>query len=63
MGAGVTAQESKWQPSAIDILRRCSYKSTHIVAPERETAQSEAQSASQVAKHAGVSGGCVAAPV
>ena len=63
MGTGMTAQESEWQPTAIDILGRCCDETAHIMTPERETTQSKTQSTSQVAKHTGVGGSGIAAPV
>ena len=63
MGTGVGREESEGQPTAVDILGRRRDEPTHIMAPEREARKAKTQSTPQVAHHADIVGGCIAAPM
>ena len=63
MGTGVAGQESEGQPAAIDVFWRGCDKTSHVVAPEGEAAESEGESATQVAQHADIVCGRIASPV
>ena len=54
MGSRVARKEAKGQPTAVDILWRGCYKTTHIVAPEREAAESEAQATAKIAQQSDI---------
>ena len=49
MGTRVGAQETEGQPTAIDVLRRGGDEAAHVVTPEGEAAETEGESAAQVA--------------
>ena len=63
MGTRVRAKEAERQPTAIDVLWRCGDETTHIMTPEREAAESEGESASQIAHHTCIRGSGITAPV
>ena len=63
MRTSMTAQESKGQPTTIDILRRSSNKAAHVVTPEGETTKSEGESATQVTQHTRIGRSGITTPV
>ena len=54
MGSRMTRKEAKGQPTPVDILWRGRNKTTHIVAPEREAAESEAQATAKIAQQSDI---------
>ena len=63
MCSGVRAEEAKGQPTAIDILWRSGDEASHVVTPEREAAESEGESTSQITHHTSIRGSGISAPV
>ena len=63
MCSGVRAEEAEGQPTAIDVLWRSGDETAHVVTPEREAAESEGESASQITHHTSIRGGSISAPV
>ena len=63
MGARMTAQETEWQPAAINIFGRSGNETAHVMAPEREAAESKGKTAPKVTKHTNVGSGSITSPM
>ena len=63
MQAAVAGQQTKGQPALVNMVRCSALKTTHIVAPKAEAAQTQAQTATNALSHGNIGGVAVAAPV
>ena len=57
------AEEAEGQPTLVDMVRRGALKAAHIMAPEAEAGQAQAQAAPEGFRHGNIAGRAVAAPM